>query len=228
MWDGGVNNVENQPINPIQNPVEMGEALPHVLSKLSSDATYRAMFKDAFGDETINSQRLFKALAQFMIAMVSYNSRYDKYIRGEAGGTLTGQELNGLSLFRSKCESCHKEPLFSDYSFHNNGLSPDPNLKDSGRMHITGNPADLYKFKVPSLRNVELSRPYMHDGRFNTLDAAVEHYRTDIYHSPTLDTLLTNGISMSDQDKQDIISFLLTLTDTTYVHDSRFSDPNNN
>lgn len=225
FWDGGVVNIENQPINPMQNPVEMGETLQDVINKISSDATYPGMFKNAFGDPTVNSQRIFKALALFMVSMVSDNSRYDKYMRGDADGSLTTQELHGLQVFRDKCASCHKEPLFTDLSYRNNGLTVNPSLNDSGRFRITLDPDDWHKFKVPSLRNVALTAPYMHDGRFTTLDAVVEHYRTGIYQSPTLDTALTNGISMTDSDKADVISFLQTLTDTSFVHDSRFAQP---
>ena len=225
FYDGGVNHIESQPINPITNPVEMDETLPRIVSKLSADANYRSLFKSAFGDEAVNSQRIFRALAQFMGAMVSSNSKYDHYVRGEAGGTLSPQELHGMQLFNDKCATCHQPPLFTDFSYRNNGLSPDAILKDSGRAHITGLPGDIRKFKVPSLRNVELSRPYMHDGRFITLDAAVEHYRTDIMVSPTLDPLLTSGIVMTDADKQDIISFLKTLTDMEFVKDKRFFEP---
>lgn len=225
FWDGGVNNIENQPINPIQNPVEMDLTIAEVITKLAGDNTYKSMFNKAFGSDTINSQRIFKAFAQFMAAMVSANSKYDKYVRGESGGTLTQQELHGLSLFREKCTACHTEPLFTDNSFRNNGLSLDPSLNDSGRIRITNDPLDRYKFKVPSLRNIALSEPYMHDGRFTTLDGVLEHYRTGIYQWPNVDTLLKNGISMSDQDKDDIISFLKTLSDETFTHDTRFSEP---
>ena len=158
--------------------------------------------------------------------MVSSNSRYDKYTRGEAGGDLSPQELHGLELFRDKCATCHTEPLFTDHSYRNNGLSVDPGLNDSGRAKITHNANYLQKFKVPSLRNVALSGPYMHDGRINNLDGVLEHYRTGITPSPTLDSTLTSGITMSDQDKLDIISFLQTLTDTTFTHDVRFKEPN--
>lgn len=228
FWDGGVNNLENQPINPIQNHVEMDMTLPEIITKIGADADYRARFKRAFGDETVNSQRIFKAMAQFMGAMVSSGAKYDKYMRGESGGEMTAQELSGLSLFRMKCEGCHKEPLFSDYSFRNNGLMPNSAVNDSGRAHITRSAADLYKFKVPSLRNVDLTMPYMHDGRLQTLDACVEHYRTGIYASATLDPLLVNGISMTDSEKADIIVFLKTLSDTTFTKDKRFSDPAQN
>ena len=227
FWDGGVNNLEVQPINPIENHVEMDMTVLEVITRLSADMDYKARFKAAYGDETINSQRIFKAMAQFMGTMVSADSRYDKYMRGEEGGTLTDQEKTGLSVFRQKCGSCHTEPLFSDFSYRNNGLQPDALINDSGRAHITRDAADMYKFKVPSLRNVAITRPYMHDGRITTLDAAVERYRTGIVNTPTLDPLLAGGISMTDGDKQAIVAFLKTLTDTVFISDPRFAEPKN-
>lgn len=224
FWDGNVSRLEDQPVHPIENPVEMDEKMGDVLQELHGDADYKTAFRKVFGDETMTAQGVFKALSQFMGAMVSANSRYDKYIRGENGGSLTTQEMNGLTLFRQKCAACHTEPLFTDFSYRNNGLVPDVVLQDSGRALFTHSPDDKYKFKVPSLRNVELSRPYMHDGRFNTLDAAVEHYRTDIFVSLTLDPILSDGIVMTDGEKSDIVSFLKTLTDTTFTKDKRFSE----
>lgn len=225
FWDGGVNHLEVQPINPIENPVEMDETLQNVVAKVSSDDTYKKMFQSAFGSTEVNTQRIFKALAQFMGAMVSSNSRYDKHERGEAGGSFTDQEERGLALFREKCASCHKEPLLSDFSYRNNGLVPNGSINDSGRARITQLADDIYKFKVPSLRNVGLSKPYMHDGRFNTLEEVLEHYATGIYKTPTLDPLLQNGISLSEQDKQDIKAFLLTLDDNEFIKDKRFAEP---
>lgn len=225
FWDGGVINLESQPINPIENPVEMDEKIQDVVTELGTDAEYKQSFKNVFGDETVNSQRIFKALAQFMATLVSANSKYDKYVRGEQGGEMTQQELNGLSLFRAKCATCHKEPLFTDNSFRNNGLIVSASLNDTGRAHITALADDRYKFMVPSLRNVNLTRPYMHDGRFTSLDAVLEHYRTGIVVSSTLDASLVNGIAMTDDEKADIIAFLKTLSDNTFIKDKRFSEP---
>jgi cytochrome c peroxidase len=149
----------------------------------------------------------------------SYNSKYDKYIRGETA--LTAQESSGLNIFRSKCESCHKEPLFSDFSFRNNGLD-DVFPVDSGRAHITALPEDIGKFKVPSLRNVSVSRPYMHDGRFQTLSQCIDHYRFHVKQSSTLDPLLISGITLSETEKQDLLQFLNTLTDYEFINDPRF------
>ena len=224
FWDGGVNHIENQPVNPIQNPVEMDEKLDNVIAKLKDDATYRFMFKDAFGSDTINTQKMLKALAQFMGMLVSSNSKYDKYIRGESGGDMSSAELNGLAAYRAKCATCHTEPLFSDFSYRNNGLILSP-MNDSGRGRITHAPEDMYKFKVPSLRNLKYTGPYMHDGRFRTLDEVLNHYTTSIQPSPTLDPALQGGVSLSAQERADLLSFLNTLNDEEFVKDERFKEP---
>lgn len=224
FWDGGVNHIESQPINPIQNPVEMDETLQNVVAKVRNDAVYRNMFRNAFGDETVNSQRIFKAMAQFMGMMVSANAKYDKYVRGEPGGAMTPSELSGLQIFRAKCESCHKEPLFSDFSFRNNGL-PTTSVNDSGRAHITRDAADLYKFKVASLRNLKYSYPYMHDGRFTTLSQVLDYYTSSNHNAAPIDTAIgTTGIPLSEQDKADLLSFLNTLNDEAFVKDKRFHE----
>lgn len=224
FWDGGVNNLESQPINPLQNPVEMDMTIQEAIARLSVDATYKGYFKRAFGDETINSQRIFKSLAQFMGAMVSADSKYDKIQRNTDGVSFTETESRGLTLFRQHCATCHKEPLFSDFSFRNNGIQPKTGVNDSGRAHITGLAEDKYKFKMPSLRNVAVTAPYMHDGRIATLEGVVEHYRTGIYASPTTDPLVAGGISMTDQDKADIVAFLKTLTDSAFLKNPIFAE----
>jgi len=222
MWDGGVNNIEVQPLVPIEDHAEMDHKVSTVLAELSTDATYRAAFKAAFGSEEITSQRLFRALAQFMAAMVSANSRYDQYQRGDASA-MNAQELRGLSAFTDKCASCHAGALLSDFSYRNNGL---PAIRpDSGRARITGDAADLYRFKVPSLRNVDVSRPYMHDGRFVSLEAVLDHYRSGVAQTQNLDPQLAAGIPMTDAEKADIVAFLKTLTDTEFLRDPRFSEP---
>lgn len=224
MWDGGVNNIEVQPLSPITNPVEMGETLPDVINKLQRNRKYVAMFKDAFGDTVINSQKLLKALAQFTGLMISDNSPYDMYMRGE--DTLSVAELRGLKLFRANCEGCHKEPLFTDNSYRNNGLKYDSAFKDPGREAITGLKSDFMKFKVPSLRNVAVTFPYMHDGRFRNLKQVLDHYTQKFDASSGTDPILVKGISLTEKDKTDIITFLKTLTDETFLHDRRFADPN--
>lgn len=221
-WDGGINHIEVQPLSPITAKNEMAETLDSVLYKLKKDTAYPRLFKAAFGTPEINTQRMLKALAQFTGSIVSSNSKYDKVQRGEA--SFTPGEQNGYNSFKAKCAACHKEPLFTDNSFRNNGMAVNTYLNDYGRMKITGNKNDSLKFKVPSLRNVMLTFPYMHDGRYYSLGTAIDHYRKNIITTqPTLDSLLINRIAISDREKNDLIYFLNTLTDTTMTRNPRFS-----
>ncbi len=223
MWDGGINHLDLQPLAPITATNEMGETIAGVLAKLNTDATYRQMFKAAFGDETINTQRMTKALSQFVLMMVNNNSKYDKVKRGEA--TFNLAEGLGYDIFKAKCVSCHTEPLFTDNTFRNNGMPINNNLKDYGRMLITRNPADSLKFRVPSLRNVEWTAPYGHDGRFNNLDLVMEHYRSKVVNGATTDPLVKNKIPLSNYEIGQIKAFLYTLTDTAYLNGVQFSAP---
>jgi len=221
-WDGGVNHIEVQPLAPINAVNEMGETTENVLNKLKADTEYPELFRLAFGSSEINSQRMLKALAQFMGSIISSNSKYDKVIRGEE--SFTAPEQNGYNLFKANCETCHKEPLFTDNSFRNNGLAVNPFLNDYGRMRITNDKNDSLKFKVPSLRNVMLTFPYMHDGRIYSIGSAIDHYRTGIITTqPTLDPLLVNRIALTNFEKNDLIYFLNTLTDTTMTRAARFA-----
>ncbi|MBS1636010.1 MAG: c-type cytochrome [Bacteroidetes bacterium] len=222
MWDGGVNNLEVQPINPITNPVEMDQDLPGLIKKLNASAYYRQRFYKAFGDSVITSQKLLKALAQYMVMLESYNSRYDKVMRHETGAVFTDAEQHGYELFKMHCASCHAEPLFTNRGFENNGLPVDTELRDIGRMKITGLKSDSLKFKVPSLRNCELSYPYMHDGRFRNLDMVLTHYTQGITISQNLSPALRKPVVMNDSEKKDLIAFLKTLTDKEFMYDLRY------
>ncbi|MCD6066262.1 MAG: cytochrome-c peroxidase [Bacteroidetes bacterium] len=226
MWDGGVNHIEVQPLAPITNPVEMNEDMNNVLAKLNADGKYKLLFKNAYGDEEVTTERMFKSLAQFMGMMYSYNSKYDLYKRGEQGGNMDAQEMAGYQLYQQKCASCHTEPLFTDYAFRNNGIAVNINLQDSGRAHVTADPNDRYKFKTPTLRNIMLTAPYMHDGRFNTIDQVLNHYASGVVQGPTLDPQLQSGIQLSAQERTELKAFLNTLTDYAFVYDTRFKDPN--
>ena len=220
-WDGGINHIEVQPLSPLTAPNEMGETLENVINKLKKDTSYKRMFKAAFGDAEINSQRMLKALAQFTGTLISANSKYDKVQRGET--TFADYELRGYNNFKTHCSSCHKEPLFTDNSFRNNGLSLN-RFKDIGRQSITNLPADSLKFKVPSLRNVQVTFPYMHDGRIYSLYQVVEHYRKGIDTTQaTLDQSLKNRISLSNKEKNDLIYFLYTLTDSSFIKNPRYA-----
>lgn len=220
-WDGGINHIEVQPLAPITAPNEMGEQLSQVLQKLKNDTGYVRMFKLAFEDGAITSQHMLKALAQYMGSILSYNSKYDKVKRGEANFTLSEQQ--GYTFFKAKCETCHKEPLFTDFSYRNTGLTLNTFTNDFGRMRITGNRADSLKFKVPSLRNAALTFPYTHDGRLYTLGQVLDHYRNTVAPGPTLDPLLTGGIPMTSTERGNLILFLNTLTDTVLTKDPRFA-----
>ncbi|GAB3927358.1 cytochrome-c peroxidase [Larkinella terrae] len=229
FWDGGIVDLDLLPISPIQNPVEMGDSLANVLKKVRSSGQYPALFKAAFGTEEVTTERFLKALSQFMLTMVSATSRYDKYIRKEAGATLTDQELRGLALFKQNCSACHAGEQFTDQSYRNNGLRMQlANSKDFdlGRYQITLNQNDYNKFRVPSLRNVELTPPYMHDGRFTTLEKVLDHYMNDVQDTPQLDPLLKKngktGFSFTTDEKADIAAFLRTLTDSDFMKDRRF------
>jgi cytochrome c peroxidase len=223
MWDGAINHLEVQPLAPLTNGREMGESLEHVLAKLQHNREYVSAFNDAFKDTTITSERLLKALAQFTGLMITANSRYDKYVKGQE--QFNEREINGLQLFRSHCGNCHQEPLFTDNSFRNIGLKPDTALGDSGRIKITGVADDYMKFKVPGLRNVEMTYPYMHDGRFRTLQQVLKHYATGNFYT-NYDKSIEKNIGLTNEEQADIITFLKTLTDQEFLHDRRFADPN--
>jgi cytochrome c peroxidase len=223
-WDGGINHIEVQPLAPLTDTSEMAETIGSVIKKIDADTAYKRMFVAAFGDAAINSQRMLRALAQFTGSIQSYNSKYDKVKRGEASFSVS--EEYGYNIFKSKCNACHKEPLFTDNSIRNNGLNMNSNLVDKGRMRITGNSQDSLKFKVPSLRNIAVTAPYMHDGRLYTLSQVIEHYRNKINtQQPTIDSLLKNKIVISNQEKIDLLSFLYTLTDEELVKNKRYADP---
>jgi cytochrome c peroxidase len=226
LWDGGVFDLDLQPIVPITNPVEMDERMNRIISKLSSHTAYPGLFKQAFGTEEISAERVLKALSQFMVMLVSANAKYDSVTRGE-GAAFTPREQQGYQLFKAHCNSCHKEPLFTDGSFRDNGIGPGAN-KDEGRLLITLQEQDRYVFKVPALRNISYTAPYMHDGRFITLEAVLEHYAGHVQRTPNLDPLLKQqgslGIALTKEEQASIIQFLKTLDDSTFITDKRFGE----
>jgi len=223
QWDGGVNHIEVQPLSPMTASNEMAEKIDSILIKLRKDTAYIRMFKAAFGTTEINSQRMLKALAQFTGSIVSADSKYDKVKRGER--VFTASELNGYNTFKAKCAGCHKEPLFTNNSFRNNGLSLNTLLNDYGRMKITRDINDSLKFKVPTLRNAAITYPYMHDGRFFTLGQVIDHYRTGIQtNQPNLDSSLKNRLPMTNIEKNNLIYFIMTLTDSSLIHNPRFAE----
>ncbi|RMB58622.1 cytochrome-c peroxidase [Dokdonia sinensis] len=227
-WDGAASFLDAQPIIPITAEDEMNESISNVLRKLQEDENYPILFAQAFGTEGVTSERMFKALSQFMIMMVAGNSKFDKWQRGESV-TFTTDEEAGRSIFEAKCSSCHAGTLQTDHSFRNNGLPIDPEFNDIGRERVTGSPEDNRKFKVPSLRNIDTTFPYMHDGRFRTLRDVLDFYTNGMVNSPTLDAQFRNadgtiGLEISNTEKEQLIAFLKTLTDNDFLLDQRFSE----
>lgn len=222
FWDGGGVHIELVPLNAITNPVEMNHDITDCLTRLNEDEDYLKLFQKAFDIEEISSKYLFYALAQFTGSIISENSKYDQVKRNETA--FSESEERGYSLFLTHCADCHTEPLFTNNDYINNGLTIN-NFQDEGRKNITTLERDLGKFRVPSLRNIMLTSPYMHDGRLRTIESVFEHYENGIEQSSTLSPLLQNGISLTENQKTDLTNFLHTLTDETLTNDERFSSP---
>jgi len=238
FWDGRAHLLRDQAVMPIEDQLEMKETLENVIDKLSARPEYREQFQYAFGSEGIDSERIALALEQFMNSMVTFNSKFDRYLAGE--DTLTAEEERGRFLYFTEynpafpensgadCQHCHGGANFENDKYMNNGLDSDAEFEDVGREAVTGNPNDRAKFKVPSLRNVAVTQPYMHDGRFETLEEVVDHYNL-VKESSTLDgsfyQQLPNGLELSVSDKKALVAFLKTLTDEGFLQDERFADP---
>ncbi|MFT5056629.1 MAG: cytochrome c peroxidase [Pseudoalteromonas distincta] len=215
MWDGAINHIETQALAPISHPGEMGESLPNVLSKLQKSSLYPTLFRDAYGDTSITSQRMLKALSAFQLSLVSANAKYDRVVHKT--DSFTTQEKAGYQLFKTKCNSCHTEPLFTNHTFKNNGLRIDPEIKDVGRYAVTLQAVDSFLFKVPSLRNLSYTYPYMHDGRFQKINEVLNHYTNGINNTIHLSKELQQGIKLSSTEKVDLTAFLLTLNDQEFI-----------
>ncbi|MFY1045236.1 cytochrome-c peroxidase [Chryseobacterium sp. GP-SGM7] len=226
MWDGVIHNLNEQPIIPITDANEMDSSMPEAIAKLRKDDLYKKLFKQAFGDENMTGERVLKALSQFMATLISADSKYDRFKQGNEH--LNSEELLGMALFQQKCASCHSGELFTDESFRNTGMYYNTQFKDAGRYRVTLNQNDWMKFRVPGLRNVEYTAPYMHDGRFYTLDAVLNFYSDNVEDNPNLDPQLKQnnhiGISMNSQEKQFIIQFLKTLSDKNFITNPKFAE----
>jgi cytochrome c peroxidase len=225
MWDGAVNHLDMQALAPISHRDEMDFSLVEVIHRLERHPQYPGMFQKAWGDTAITGERVLKSLSQFQLTLVSCNSKFDSVMRGES--KFSTQESNGLVLFESHCSACHPAPLFSTYGFANNGLPTDSTLRDMGRMSITKKSEDSLLFKIPSLRNLTYTFPYMHDGRFANLRQVINHYATGIRPSATLAVQLQTPIVLNSDDKVDLFAFLLTLSDRHFVFDAKHGFPRN-
>lgn len=224
LWDGGIVHLDFVPVNAIENELEMDNDFSTIIERLEKDSDYLNRFQKAFGSELINSGRILQALSQFMVLMISADSDYDKYVRDEPV-SIDSNALKGMAIFESKCATCHSGQLFTNQEFLNNGLDIEfPN--DPGRALITEQQHDLGKFRVPGLRNVALTAPYMHDGRFDDLYEVLDHYSNSVKDSPGLSPILKAGdelgIPLTDQEKEDLIAFLNILTDQEFIADERF------
>lgn len=217
FWDGGSKNLESQALGPLTSADEMFQDLTVLEQELKADPEYVKRFGMVFKDG-IRSVNVIKALAQFQRTLLSGTSRYDQYRRAESGAGLTENELLGMSLVNSKCKTCHSGELFTDNNYHNNGIdatfSDDHEGIYQGRFRVTFNPLDLGKFKTPSLRNVLVTAPYMHDGRFKTIDEVLDHYQGK------------GGIPITQKERQAIVAFLGTLTDHEFITNKQISNPN--
>jgi cytochrome c peroxidase len=225
MWDGAINHLDMQALAPITNALEMDEALPNVLEKLRAQSHYRFMFERAYGDTAISTERMLRAISSFMVTLVSSNSKYDHVKRGEAN--FTRQEENGYALFLKHCNACHTEPLFTNGEFSRNGLAQDALLQDVGRYAVTQQPEDSFLFKVPTLRNIAYSKPYMHDGRMKRLDEVLLHYASLHERGNGLHNALDNMPMLSSNHRVDLTAFLLTLSDSTFVMEPSYGYPRN-
>ena len=232
FWDGRAIGVEEQAFGPVVNPIEMHNTWANAVSTLQNNSTYPALFNAAFETTIIDSVLVAKAIAQFERTLISGNAKFDKYLAGQVA--LTPEEASGFNIFMTEeggdCFHCHGSagnPLWTDNSFRNNGL--DATFTDLGLAKVTGNAADNGKFKTPSLRNLSYTAPYMHDGRFNTLDEVLEHYSTGVVLSSTIDPDMQfsgqGGVQMTPQEKSDLKAFLLTLNDPDFINNPAFQQP---
>lgn len=230
-WDGKALSLETQAIEPVENPIELHSDWENVVARLQAHPDYPELFNLAFNTPTITKELTTKAISQFERTLISANSKFDNYLQNQA--VLSPQELNGLDIFmredKGDCFHCHgnpNNPLWTDNDFHNNGL--DSQFTDLGLGAVTGDPSDNGKFKSPSLRNLAYSPPYMHDGRFSTLDEVINHYSEGLQNSPTIDPLMKKvdegGVQLTDQEKADLKLFLLTLTDPSFIANPDFQN----
>jgi len=241
FWDGRSKTLEEQVAEPVPNPIEMNQSWEDAVAKISADPLYPPLFETAFGSSEVTQLRIQKAIASFMRTMISGNSKFDQSRIGMA--TLSPEEQRGFDLFileggdpesvqggqnGADCFHCHGfgSSQFSDYLPHNNGL--DSVFLDLGIGGVTMNPLDYGRFKTPSLRNIELTAPYMHDGRFGTLEEVIEHYNSGGKPSSTIDSFMkytTGGLTLPQSDKDALIAFLKTLTDQSFINNPDFQDP---
>ena len=223
MWDGAVNHLDVQALAPLTSQSEMGEDLISVINKLQNSPIYPELFTKAFKDSMVTGEHLLKALSQFQLTLISANSKYDKVLREEE--TYTPQELNGKRLFEKNCNTCHVQPTFSNHEFKRNGLELDFTLNDYGKFNHTKLAKDSFLFKVPSLRNLSYTFPYMHDGRFSSIREVINHYTDGLNDKTSSSQELKEPIRLTSDEKTDLVAFLLTLNDEEFVFNKKHHYP---
>lgn len=227
FWDGRARGLEDQALGPVPNPIEMHLEWSEAVRRLERHAEYPSLFCAAFGDRAVTIERVCMAIAQFERTMVSFNSKYDRVQRGEE--TFNALEAGGYRIFRGEigaCAGCHAEPLFTTHGFHNTGLDAVP--VDRGRFDVTGDPADMGRFKVPTLRNIFDTLPYMHDGRFSDLPAVIAHYNKGFHDGDGVDPLIRERLarrSLTAAEVDSLIGFLETLTDGEFLTNPELANP---
>lgn len=227
FWDGGAKDLESQVFAPLKHPDEHNQDLKTLVTKLENNTEYVRLFAKVFNNQPISSQNISYSIAQYERALVSYKSLYDDFLQKKDTNIFTAIQKQGLLVFNLHCEKCHKHPFLTDFIYHNNGI--DTEFTDEteervfmGRFRITNDSADLGKYKTPSLRNIMLTAPYMHDGRFRTLDEVFSHYSNNIKNSKTLDERLKNRITLSEEQKLALKAFFATLTDYEFIRNPTY------
>ncbi len=234
FWDGRAHSVENQALGPVENPIEMKNTWSNAVSSIQATQDYPDLFKKAFGSPNITKDFVVKAIAQFERTLISGNAPFDRYLMGDSDA-VSQSVINGFNVFmdpeRGDCFHCHgsdTNPLWTDNKFHNNGM--DETFTDKGLGDITGDPLDFGKFKSPSLRNLAYTAPYMHDGRFATLEEVINHYSEGLVYSETIDPLMKfvaqGGVHLTLEEKIDLKAFLLSLSEDAFITNPNFQNPN--
>ena len=225
FWDGRANSLEEQALGPVENPIEMKAHWPMVVERLKDNKDYRLLFYKAFGTLDITKELTVKAIAQFERTLISYRSKFDRERLGKVFYSV--EEQDGYDMFfseRGDCFHCHGGILLTDNEFHNNGLDSIP--LDLGLEKVTHSETDRGKFKAPTLRNITLTAPYMHDGRFETLEEVIDFYSEGLQRSKTIDPLMKairyGGKHFTDYEKKALLAFLKTLEDTSFINNPAF------
>lgn len=218
-WDGSKLQLEKQALVPIITHEEMGSSILEVIGKIETDRSYQDLFLKTFGDATITPERIYKSISQYEYTLISANSKYDK-VKREEGETFTEEESRGYQVFQQKCASCHSTELFTDQSFRNIGFPINPASNEAGRGRVTGDPDDYMSFRVPSLRNIEYTAPYGSFGQFENLKEVLDYFDEGVLYAENLDPIFkdnNNRIPLTEQEKIDLILFMKTLTDYTFL-----------